>query len=174
MPSEEKRDKSKKRKRTTTEERKSDDKLIDDVEETGAKRSKGKEGHAHPGYFVMPAESKKGTTPAADHVEGEERVELLPEDKKEISDLLDDIEERKRKKREKRAMRKTKPVEVKEKEPVGENSIEYLKEWKNSRDTWKFKSAREAWLIRNWRDSTMVCALLIYSCSKIVVANLNF
>lgn len=162
MASEQKRDKIKKRKRDGAEEEKSDSKVVVDSETQNTKKSKGKDGRAHPGYFVMSAEPAVASSGAGDDSGDEEKPKLLPEDKKEISDMLDEIEERKRKKREKRALRKTQPPAPKaptEKENAGEASIQYVKEWQSSRSTWKFKSAREAWLIRNWKDTTLVRTL---------------
>lgn len=165
MASVEKRDKIKKRKRDGAEAEKTDAKVAVDSEAQNVKKSKGKDGRAHPGYFVMSAEPSTTPSTAGDDNGDEDRPKLLPEDKKEISDMLDEIEDRKRKKREKRALRRTQPPAPPaptEQENAGEASIQYIKEWHSSRSTWKFKSAREAWLIRNWKDTKLVRYTILF------------
>jgi hypothetical protein len=121
-----------------------------------AKKQKAKEPSSSSGHFVMTRVSEEPRKGDIDGEGIEDGPKLLDEDKKEISDLLDDIEARKRKKREKRAMRQKNPPAPKQAEPVNENSIEYLKAWHSDRSNWKFKSAREAWLIRHYQDLKLI------------------
>lgn len=100
------------------------------------------------------SETKEETDIDAEGIENGSK--LLDSEKKEISDMMDDIEARKRKKREKRAMRQKNPPAPGVVEPVHESSIEYLKQWHSDRQNWKFKSARESWLIRHYRDLKLV------------------
>lgn len=153
MSSEKTTDKSRKRKYKHNEGAELAGKEDEELNPKGAKKSKTREIISRPGYFVMARESNSGVEGGEEEEGGEGRVKLLAEDKQEISDLLDQIEERKRKKREKRALRKRKPAEEKKVvEPVAQQSLEYLKQWHEDKLNWKFKSARESWLIRNWRD----------------------
>ena len=127
-----------------------------EYEAKSTKRSKSKETSSSKGHFTMTkvSETKEEMDVDAEGIENDSK--LLDSEKKEVSDMLDDIEARKRKKREKRAMRQKNPPAPVVVEPVNESSIEYLKQWHSDRQNWKFKSARESWLIRHYRDLKLV------------------
>jgi hypothetical protein len=151
MPSTDYSSSSKKRKRQRSEDGSADK---DSSLEPSKKVSKRHEATEKPGYFVMASSSHKSDQ---DHPEeSQNEVSLTAEDKKEISDLLDDIAERKRKKREKREMRRTNPPAPKPLDNAAASSIEYLKQWHESRETWKFKHARESWLLKHYLDRKIV------------------
>lgn len=121
------------------------------------KKPKQKESEDGPGFLVLSSEPNSKVNAGRSDAEEEDAPRLLDDDKKEISDLLDDIEERKRKKREKRALRRTNPPTSQSSDSVAEDSIKYLRIWHENRSEWKYKTAREGWLIRHWADTKNVC-----------------
>jgi hypothetical protein len=155
---------SKKRKYPFEEKEKKSKYEDEDLGPKGSKKPKPRHEPIPTGYFVSTKASDNDKSMAVDGEGIEENgSKLLPEDKKEISDLLDDIEARKRKKREKRALRRTNPPVLNPAEPTTQSSIDYLKEWHEDRKNWKFKSAREAWLIRHYNDTKMVCVVVQFN-----------
>jgi hypothetical protein len=54
-------------------------------------------------------------------------------------------------------------TETKKAEPAIDPAIEYLHQWKNDQDSWKFKKLKDIWLVQH-----------VYDLSKVRRARLNF
>jgi len=160
---------SKKRKYPFSETGESVANVDSDLAPKDSKKAKPKKSSDSPGYFVMSSTPNTASKMDLDGTEGEGSSKLLPEERKEIEAILDDVEMRKRRKREKRALRRTNPPAPQPVELAVESSIEYLRSWHSDRSNWKFKSARESWLIRNWRDVKLVRSSIQFQALEFVL-----
>ena len=68
------------------------------------------------------------------------------------------MRELKRDKRQKRKSDQQKKIQesIERAGTAGTSSIEYLNQWENNRDEWKFNKRRQTWLIRNLYDQEKV------------------